>query len=337
MANKTSTKAAKTFSDKQIYTNLRKLFESKLFTFSLFKQAHYSERLYRITGEKQFMQPLINFISSTTEKFSMLTEISGNKTKVKKYGEEYVENKTKKAKTTRLRNRAPVFEKFPEYKYYSSLIWYIYKYRELNFELGFTEKVQKILDSLKDYNFKKIILNEELIKVDPVQTTNFVYMLRRLKIQNFVSQFRKKCEKMTWDLSVYDEFMNLLYFYTHVIICESNYYQNFIDYKKFESYYDFFEKYLDEIIKSKNTDVLAEIGVCYLLAKQNNSPIVKKLRKELKKYLKKEDSFVQKTNEIVTKEELNKVEHRNVLTIMLFSDFKELNPGPDLNLKQKEQ
>ncbi len=125
------------------------------------------------------------------------------------------------------------------------------------------------------------------------------------------------------------QYQNKIYTLTHIILADSQYYQYFVNREKYSWIFEYFDHNIDKIISRCKEDVIAEVGISYLLSNQSNHTVVKKAKKAIA------DAF-DKTHGIIPSKlgnfELNTGEHRNILAYMLFTwPNTALNPGPYLH------
>ena len=104
-------------------------------------------------------------------------------------------------------------------------------------------------------------------------------------------------------------------------MADSSFYQRFVDRKTHDWIFDYFEKNIDEIQKRVHLDIFAEMGLCYLLSKQADHPILDLVRKTLV-------SNFSSINGYLPSSDGSESEHTNAVTYMTLSDISKLYPGP---------
>ena len=88
---------------------------------------------------------------------------------------------------------------------------------------------------------------------------------------------------------------------------------------------DYFRDNIDDIIETKNIDILAEVGLCFKLCKVKDE-ILEKIKKVIL------DSFDVNLGYIPRKSgSLEDSEHTNIIAYLFLHDFKKLYRGPDLS------
>ncbi|MBU0976344.1 MAG: DUF3541 domain-containing protein [Patescibacteria group bacterium] len=312
---------------KQVET-LKSRFESELEKFPLGKQWHYSERLYRTTGNKKYIKNIRKYWIQRTRSFHDLINALNDDSRQKTLGRKYVES-LKKYKSPRLQKRVPIYREIPEFKYFQELIWFLNRAKDYKIKKNFSPTLLKdTADKLKSINFREYFNNQILMKFDPVQTVNTLFFLKNLGIADYTTESLDLIKKLFESPKTREEYQNKLYSFTHIIISDSRYYQQFIDQEKYSWIYNFLEDEIPDILKLKNNDIIAEIGLCYKLAKIENASL-KKIKILISNELDNQGGILLRDKQ---EKSLEKIEHRNVLAILLLSDLTTLYPGPDLNL-----
>lgn len=319
----------------QISNNLKQLLESNLHTFPINKQLHYCERLYRITGDEKYIPPIKDYCSKKYPEFQDYINSFGDIDRMKDIGNKFIDRAAEQKNAKRMLDRIPVYREMPEFKYFQELVWYLNKFTDYGFtEILETDEVKGIFYKLKEMNWRDYFFNIKLVTADPVQTVNTVFHLKNLGLGDFTKEYLDFCNRVHSSFEDDDVFMNLLYFYTHVLISDSCYYQKFISPSDYKEIFDFIDNSLDRIIHADNNDIICEVGVCLKLAKLYNKTL-DKLTENIKVRFTDDKSVLTKKGEFADYEHLEKVEHRNVLAIMLFTKMDKLYPGPKFNLFDK--
>lgn len=68
---------------------------------------------------------------------------------------------------------------------------------------------------------------------------------------------------------------------THIIFGDSQYYQKQVNESDHQWIYDYFRDNIDTIILRSKEDVIAEVGITFLLAGLENDPVVEKTRQAI--------------------------------------------------------
>jgi len=111
---------------------------------------------------------------------------------------------------------------------------------------------------------------------------------------------------------------------THIIFADSSYYQKQINEQDHQWIYDYFRQNIDQILLRAKEDVIAEVGLSFLLAGLDNDPVVAKTRKAINKAIDKQQGMIPS---VTGDFDFSHGEHRNVLAIMLL-DWQQVNQAP---------
>ncbi len=111
---------------------------------------------------------------------------------------------------------------------------------------------------------------------------------------------------------------------THIIFGDSQYYQKQVNEADHQWIYDYFRDNIDTIILRSKEDVIAEVGITFLLAGLDNDPVVEKTRQAIQSALNTEQGMIPSVD---GEFDLTYGEHRNVLAIMLL-DWQGVHQAP---------
>ena len=167
-----------------------------------------------------------------------------------------------------------------------------------------------------------------MVKAWAAQLANQVYWLRQLGeqdvVDDFITTFKKVYPDNNDSVLTKQQFGNKVYGLTHIIFAASRYYQHPINEQDYQWIYDYYRNNIDTIIERAKEDVIAEVGINFLLAGLDDDPVVLKTRKVIQKALNREHGLIPS---VTGEMDLKKGEHRNVLAIMLL-DWKGMNAAP---------
>lgn len=306
-------------------------YESNLKSIDKSHRLHWFIRRYRITGDGRYKDMVLdNYEYKLSEIAPMLKRLNGI-SDAQEIGREIVSSM--KPTSSRRAKRIPFYKKNPQLLVYMEVLNFLFITRSLNLE---NEKIVEKLykKGLKYFMTNKLsnqLLTKDLISTDPSEAANMVYYLKYLGISNLENELLSKFKKYYLDMqpSESDKWLDKVYAFTHLIIAASNYYQNFVSGDKFKWVYDYFEKDFPQIIKNTSLDVVAEVGVCFKLSENLNSPVSETIKKHLVTKFDCDKGYIPRE----INDTLNRAEHRNILAVMLFSEFTKLFPGPNLSSK----
>lgn len=174
-----------------------------------------------------------------------------------------------------------------------------------------------------------------MIKAWAAQIANQVYWLRQLGEQDvvdaFISSFQQAYPDANDKKLSPQQYGNKLYGMTHIIFADSQYYQKQVSEKQHQWIYDYFRTHIDEILLRAKEDVIAEVGISFLLAGLEDDPVVAKTRQAINKAIDPQKGMVPS---VTGDFDFSQGEHRNVLAIMLL-DWQQVNQAPTIQ-KQPE-
>ncbi|MFA0673072.1 DUF3541 domain-containing protein, partial [Vibrio sp. 10N.222.51.A6] len=186
----------------------------------------------------------------------------------------------------------------------------------------------KLREIIRRYDFSRYVTNEDMVKAWAAQLANQVYWLRQLGEQDVVDEFVDTFKKAYPDdndkkLSS-QQYGNKIYGMTHVIFGDSEYYQHQVSEQEHQWVYDYFRENIDTILLRAKEDVIAEVGLTFLLAGLENDPVVEKTRLAIQASIDKTKGMIPS---VTGDFDLKYGEHRNVLAIMLL-DWQQVNEAP---------
>lgn len=320
----------KTASDyKNIAETIVSTYENNLKSVDKSHQLHWFIRRYRITGDSKYKDIVLeNYKHKLFEITPMLKRLD-DISDAQKIGLEIVISM--KPTNSRKAKRIPFFKNNPQLLTYMEILNFLFITKSLN--LGGEKIVEKLyqkgLRFFMTNDISSHLLTQGLISTDPSDAANMVYYLKYLEISDLERELLSKFKRYYLNMQPgeSDKWLDKIYAFTHLIIAASNYYQNFVDGDRFKWIFDYFEKDISQIIENTSQDVMAEVGVCFKLSENFNSPVLEKIRKHLAAKFDSAKGYIPRE----INDTLNRAEHRNILAVMLFSEFTKLFPGPNLS------
>lgn len=304
-------------------------YENNLINIDKSHQLHWFIRRYRITGDDKYKAIVLENYKHKLSEIAPMLEKLNNIPDAQKIGQEIVTSM--KATNSRKAKRIPFYRKNPQLLVYMDILNFLFITKSLG--LVNEEIVEKLYKKgLKFFIANKLtnhFLTKSLISTDPSGAANMVYYLKYLEISDLERELLSKFKKYYLDMKPgdSDKWLDKVYAFTHLIIAASNYYQNFVNEDKFKWIYDYFEKDVSRIIKNTSSDVVAEVGMCFKLSGNFNNQILEKIKKHLVTKFDDDKGYIPRE----FNDTLNRAEHRNILAVMLFSEFTKLFPGPNLS------
>ncbi|MCC4854935.1 DUF3541 domain-containing protein [Vibrio lentus] len=312
---------------KQSADLIRTTYESQLYTLAAFKEGHYGLRMYRQTLDDKYSAAVWSDMARVASKLSGLSNDVQTMEQIVLYSEKRVASYVGDNDERSVR-RYNITKHMPEYLYLGvDLLGSMARANEYGLEHKNDAKLREII---RRYDFSRYVTNEDMVKAWAAQLANQVYWLRQLGEQDVVDEFVETFKKAYPDsqdrkLSS-QQYGNKIYGMTHVIFGDSEYYQHQVSEQEHQWIYDYFRENIDTILLRAKEDVIAEVGLTFLLAGLEDDPVVEKTRLAIQASIDKEHGMIPS---ITGDFDLEYGEHRNVLAIMLL-DWQQVNEAPTL-------
>jgi hypothetical protein len=188
----------------------------------------------------------------------------------------------------------------------------------------------KLRQVIRRYDFNKYATDPEMIRAWAAQLANQVFWLKQLGEQDvtqaFIESFKATYPDNEDKKLSKQQYGNKLYGLTHIIFADSQYYQRLVSEKQYQWIYDYFRANIDTILLRAKEDIIAEVGISFLLAGLEDDPIVAKTRDAIRKSIDKDKGMIPSVSGDF---DLAYGEHRNVLAIMLL-DWQSVNKAPTI-------
>jgi len=309
---------------------IRTEFEKALFTLPPKTQEHYSARMYRITGNSRYVNPIL--LQTLITERALAADIRHyNETE---YRRERIGRLIKQFNGTsrKERLRHALFEERGEVLYHLNMLSDSNRltiYGEGIESIG--RMVNESIAILGAFDFSDFLLDPAVIRIYAAQTANYVYYLHDLGIVDLRSDYRSAFATAfpnREDLDISNlEYKDKIYGLTHIIIAASGYYQHEVERTEFQWLLHYFEANIDRILHETKPDVIAEVAICFLLAGDRENHVVSRCRKAILKSIDEEAGIILSVS---GRDNLAGGEHRNILAYMLLSWPDELHSGPRL-------
>ncbi|MFB9141544.1 DUF3541 domain-containing protein [Vibrio artabrorum] len=312
---------------KQSANHIRRTYESQLYTLPAFKEGHYGLRMYRQTLDDKYSAAVWSDMARVASKLSYLSNDVQTMEQIALYSGKRVASYINEHDERSVR-RYNITKHMPEYLYIGvDLLGSMARANEYGLKHNNDAKLREII---RRYDFTKYVTNEDMVKAWAAQLANQVYWLRQLGEQDVVDQFVDTFKKVYPDeqdkkLSS-QQYGNKLYGMTHIIFGDSEYYQHPVSEQEHQWIYDYFRDNIDTILLRAKEDVIAEVGLTFLIADQKDDPVVEKTRLAIQAAIDKKHGMIPSTTGDFN---LKLGEHRNVLAIMLL-DWQQVNAAPTL-------
>ncbi|WP_160063944.1 DUF3541 domain-containing protein [Psychromonas sp. L1A2] len=311
---------------------IRHTYETNLYTLPAFKSGHYGLRMYRQTLDNKYAPAVWSDMARVASRLNMFADQVHTAEQIQSYSEKRIENyRDDSNQRTALRYQATKL--MPEYLYLGvGLLGSMARANEYGLKHRDDKKLREVI---RRYDFAKYVTDESMVKAWAAQLANQVYWLRQLGeqdvVDDFITTFKKVYPDNNDSVLTKQQFENKVYGLTHIIFAASRYYQHPINEQDYQWIYDYYRNNIDTIIERAKEDVIAEVGINFLLAGLDDDPVVLKTRKVIQKALNREHGLIPS---VTGEMDLKKGEHRNVLAIMLL-DWKGMNAAPTVTNEPK--
>ncbi|EGU61306.1 hypothetical protein VINI7043_19343 [Vibrio nigripulchritudo ATCC 27043] len=304
---------------------IRSTFQDKLYTLSPFKEGHFGLRMYRQTLDPQYKYAIWSDMARVASRLNRFSEEVHTPEQIHQYAINRLSHYLGNTDERSLR-RFNATKAMPEYMYLG--IGLLGSMARAN-EYGLKHKDDKMLrEIIRRYDFTKYVTNPTMIEAWAAQLANQVYWLRQLGEQDVVDEFIENFKATYPDERdaqlTKQQFGNKLYGMTHIILADSGYYQYPVSEREHQWIYDYLRKNIDTILLRSKEDVIAEVGIAFLLAGLDDDPVVQKTRDAIQASINFDAGLVPS---VLGNLSLSGGEHRNVLAIMLL-DWRGTNAAP---------
>lgn len=309
----------------KVAEQIRHTYETQLFTLPAFKAGHYGLRMYRQTLDNKYSAAVWSDMARIASTLNYMAAQVHTPDQINDYTQQQLKRyQNRQGERNRLRYETLKSE--PDYVYLGiNLLGSMARANEYGLKHVEDEKLRSII---RRYDFSHYATHPALIKAWAAQLANQVYWLRQLGEQDvvkaFVQAFRQTYPDESDTQLSEQQYANKLYGMTHLILADSHYYQFQVKESDHQWIYDYFRTHIETIVQRAKEDILAEVGIVFLLAGLEDDPVVHKTRQALYQ------AYDQQTRLIPSSsgdQDIAGGEHRNVLAIMLF-DWQGVHPAP---------
>lgn len=311
---------------------VRARYENHLESFSLSKQRHFTQRLYRITNDKDYLAWNLRYARRLLGELRV--DIAGLKLPgyALMQSQEVVEDYASRTEKQRARKR--MLGEWGEIAYAKNLAFRLVQARYYGLlDEAFLPDYQRALSYLASVDFRAFLTDPDVLRVYAPQVANQLYYLHELGVADLrepvVAAFRALYPPSRDELLSRLEYRNKIYGMTHFVIAASRYYQQPVERQEFDWILEEFEENLESILRRTKEDIYTEVALSFLLVGEGDQPMVDRIREELRDVYDPQERMI--PSETGETGNLAAGEHRNVLAIMLFCWPAKLHEGPDLS------
>lgn len=308
--------------------NIRATIESSLFTLPPDIQEHYAARMYRVTGDNEYLYPILYNLRIILDQFiadaDHLYDSAYAQRRVDQLLDEFEGGSRKN------RHRRKLFEDAGHMIFYLNLLHTCNKIHDYNIPAnGIKSRCDSVIVLLRNIDFASFLTDSDVIRIYAAQAVNYVYYLYDLGIVDLRDRYRLAFRDVfpdaNDDVMTGLEYKDKIYGLTHFIFAASGYYQEYIDSSDFKWILDYFSANIDRITGKTKEDIIVEVGICFCLAGRKDDPPAQKCRDAILSSVDRERAIIPSVSGDYS---LEKGEHRNVLAVMLLSWPDDLHPGP---------
>jgi len=321
-----------TASQQAMAHSIQTLLETNLYTFSADKQRHYSERLYRMTGESLYLTPMISYVMIFGHQLARDAAHYRDAAYRQRRTDALLGDESATCLNLgRSEERRALLRRWGDLAFSLEVLCRLNIVRSYGvLGSGWFDHRDAWLDIVDDPRIADFVLDPEVIRVYGAQASTFVYYLLDLGVRDqraaFTAALRREVDGERAGSQPFD-FTLRIYSLTHLVLAASRFYQQPVDRAEFAWVYEDFDRNLEAIITNTRPDVIAEVGICYALAGEVDSPAVARLRAALERAYRPEISMIPAVDGTHL---LEPGEHRNVLALMLLTWPPALHSGPYL-------
>ena len=322
----TSSLAAPTENQIAIAERIQAQFENSLYTLPLEIQSHWALRLYRSSGDERYRYPILAHAILLERNLSRDLDGWGDADYMRERVARHLESFSGKSRKSRARRA--MFEKNEEELILLRSLSSLYRLNQLGFHGADMERARALIAGQELAHF---LLEEDVVDIYAAQAVNYVYYLHQLGLEDIRKDFREVFQQRFPDYQ--DEklsklrFKDKIYGLTHFILADSGYFETQVKYDDHAWILEYFEANIERILHETKADIIAEVGLCFLLAGKGDNQVVHLTREAIVRQFDKKGNMIPSVNGNL---DLHKGEHRNVLAYLLLSEFGEMHSGPDL-------
>lgn len=309
---------------------IQAVYEDALPTLPADKQRHYAQRLYRLTGDPRYL-PLNQAYGQR-----LLGRLEGSIAGLATPG--FAERRSREIiaayprGSSKQRARQRMLAEWGEIAFARRLLFQLAQ-AEYHCLLSDLEGRERALAYLAGIEWEPFLTDPEVLGIYAAQVANQVHFLHQLGVVDLrdrvVAAFLQRYPPGIVVSLDRAEFHNWLYGLTHFVIAASRYYQQEVSAEEFAWVLAAFEEEQERILRVATEDILAEVALGFLLARQEDHPLVSRIRDALVEAVDPDTGIIPSAEGST---DLARGEHRNVLAIMVLRWTGTLTPGPVLSV-----
>lgn len=313
---------------KQSAEMIRHTYESQFFTLETAQQNHYGLCMYRQTLDaKRYATSIENEWKNTASTLNYFADHVHTPEQIVLYAQHQLAP-IRERQDERSQRRYNVTKNTPEYLYLGPLITAIAHIDEYGLE---HRKNHKLRNVLRRYDFNKYATSKPMIEAWGPQLATQVFGLRDLGEQNvvqaFILHFRRTYPDDKDASLTAQQYRNKIATMTHIIAAQSHRYQNQVSAHNQQWILNYFRQHIDTILLRATPNLIAQIGISFLLVGLDDDVVVQKAQQAVRKAINAEDGMIPSSS---GQTNLSQGEQRNSMAIMLL-DWRGVHAQPSFN------
>src|SRR3989339_648326 len=269
-----------------LYQEISRTYLRELSTFHPIFAKHFCIRMFRITGEKIYLQHIQDILAKELlSKFQVFSNVSTLNDSCINLSEmvrgSMFRNPMEKKRVER---RWDFYQHYPRVKFFFEALSDLSFFLEVRLDSGmYREQIVATLKEFVKQNWQKELCFNECFLAHPVLFINSLYRLQEMGLwkskahlddteEHSPSEFAIEMVKKHFSprrLQSNELLYDQIYSYTHLIINESHFYQQYLSPEqlhKLDWVFMFFQKHFHEFCSLINLDLVIEVLLCFRLA-----------------------------------------------------------------------
>lgn len=293
-----------------------------------YRRFHWYIRRYRMTGEERYKDEVYKSFLIIKPKIIKTFDSLSTTEGIIKHSKDFLSGYKKQSLRKEL--RFLFYQDNPEVTIYLSALDYLFTLKSLGLDGSPEIKAlyEKGVEYFENNDVSEILLSPEFVRIYPSGSANMINFLAFLGISDN-RQKQIDISEIYWQTIEPENhgiWLDKIYALTHIVIASSNYYQNVVKREEFEWIFKYFEENIEEILKTERTDAIAEVGLSFKLIGDFENQVLVKVKDYLAQRFDEGVGYIPKETALG----INKAEHRNILAVMVLSDYDKLYKGPNI-------
>ncbi len=300
-------------------------YDQNLHALTDYQASHYAARIYRTSGDTSYLDHNLRDLKLMIAKVEELLHIAENKSEVE-YSRIKADGWTSGVRSDLRRQSLTVAADFPYYLSSLGILRRTLEYRICS------PLFERLKERVLAHEYSDYLSNPVMIRAWAAQLANTVAWIKQLGGRDYSDVFINAMQQVYPDdqdhLLNTQQYENKIYGLTHLILANSQYYQYSINRSDFLWIFNYFDSQIDIIVARVKADVIAEVGITYLLAREFDNSALEKTKSNIAKQYNEPHQMIPGQNDDF---DIPAGAHRNILSIILLYSPEKLYPGPWLN------